>query len=90
MLTTPVWRSFAELEHSGCLSRHLPRELALLKVFDRTSLILSLRLPRSGGAGRAPSLFSTSAVHRLDNCSATTFPLPRRRRRPATRHDVRN
>ena len=58
-------RSLAALKHTESLSRHLPRELALLKLFDRTSLNLSLWLPQSRSAGGAPSAFPTFPVHPL-------------------------
>ena len=50
-------RSLAALEHSESLARYLPPELAPHKVFDRTSLNLSLWLPwsRTPAAPRRPS-----------------------------------
>jgi NADPH:quinone reductase len=63
-------RSLAALEHSRSLARFLPRELAPDKVFDRTSLNLSLWLPRSRDAGGAPSLFPTFPVHPVPEAAA--------------------
>jgi hypothetical protein len=63
-------RSLAALDHAESLSRHLPRELALLTLFDRTSLNLSLWLPQSRSAGGAPSAFPTFPVHPLPQADA--------------------
>ena len=57
-------RSLTALENAESLCRFLPRELAPRKVFDRTSLNLSLWLPRSRSAGGAPSAFPTSRCTR--------------------------
>ena len=67
-------RSLAALEHSESLARLLPRELALHKVFDRTSLNLSLWLPWSRTAGGAASAFPTFPVHPLPNGDAHASP----------------
>jgi len=56
-------RSLAALERTESLARLLPPELAPHKVFDRTSLNLSLWLPWSRNAGGAPSAFPTFPVH---------------------------
>ena len=61
-------RSLTALENAESLCRFLPRELAPRKVFDRTSLNLSLWLPRSRSAGGAPSAFPTFPVHPLPAC----------------------
>jgi NADPH:quinone reductase-like Zn-dependent oxidoreductase len=58
-------QSLAALEHRESLARLLPLELAPRKVFDRTSLILSLWLPRSRDAGGVSSAFPTFPVHPL-------------------------
>jgi hypothetical protein len=58
-------RSLAALEHRESLSRCLPRDLVSLKLFDRTSLNLSLWLPQSRSAGGTPSAFPTFPVHPL-------------------------
>lgn len=63
-------RSLAALDHAASLSAHLPRELALRKLFDRTSLNLSLWLPQSRRAGGAPSAFPTFPVHPLPEVGA--------------------
>jgi NADPH:quinone reductase len=64
-------RSLAALEHSKSLARFLPRELAPDKVFDRTSLNLSLWLPWSRDAGGAPSIFPTFPVHPVPDAAAS-------------------
>jgi hypothetical protein len=58
-------RSVAALEQAGSAGRFLPAELAPEKVFDRTSLILTMWLPQSRLAGGAPSAFPTAPVHPL-------------------------
>ena len=63
-------RSLTALENAESLCRFLPRELAPRKVFDRTSLNLSLWLPRSRSAGGAPSAFPTFPVHPLPQPAA--------------------
>jgi NADPH2:quinone reductase len=63
-------QSLAALEHSTSLARFLPRELAPDKVFDRTSLNLSLWLPWSRDAGGASSAFPTFPVHPLPDAAA--------------------
>jgi NADPH2:quinone reductase len=65
-------RSLAALEHSKSLARFLPRELAPEKVFDRTSLNLSLWLPRSRDTGGAPSTFPTFPVHPVPEAAASS------------------
>jgi NADPH:quinone reductase-like Zn-dependent oxidoreductase len=65
-------RSLAALEHSKSLARFLPRELVSDKVFDRTSLNLTLWLPRSRAAGGAPSAFPTYPLHPLPNDTASS------------------
>jgi NADPH:quinone reductase len=62
-------RSLAALEHSKSLARFLPRELAPDKVFDRTSLNLSLWLPWSRDAGGAPAAFPTFPVHPIPDAT---------------------
>jgi NADPH:quinone reductase len=71
-------RSLAALEQSESVSRLLPPELAPHKVFDRTSLSLSLWLPWSRDAGGAASAFPTFPVHPLPNgdTHASQDPLP--------------
>jgi hypothetical protein len=64
-------RSLAALEHSDSLARLLPQELASHKVFDRTSLNLSLWLPWSREAGGAPSTFPTFPVHPLPDSASS-------------------
>jgi hypothetical protein len=66
-------RSLAALEHSKSLGRYLPAELVPHKVFDRTSLNLSLWLPRSRSAGGVPSAFPTFPVHPLPDGGAHAF-----------------
>lgn len=58
-------RSVAALEHTVSMGRFLHAELGLEKVFDRTSLILSMWLPLSRLAGGAPSAYPTAPVHPL-------------------------
>ncbi|MET7398830.1 hypothetical protein ABZS66_35610 [Dactylosporangium sp. NPDC005572] len=58
-------RSITALEHNESVGRFLPAGLGSEKVFDRTSLILSMWLPRSRLAGGAPSAFPTAPVHPL-------------------------
>jgi len=58
-------RSVAWLEQAGSLGQFLPAELGAEKVFDRTSLILTMWLPRSRLAGGAPSAFPSATVHPL-------------------------
>jgi NADPH:quinone reductase len=65
-------RSLAALEHSKSLARFLPRELAPDKIFDRTSLNLSLWLPWSRDAGGAPSAFPTFPVHPVPDAAASS------------------
>jgi hypothetical protein len=65
-------RSLAALEHSKSLARFLPRELAPERVFDRTSLNLSLWLPRSRDAGGAPSAFPTFPLHPIPDAAASS------------------
>ena len=57
--------SLAALEHAGSLASHLPENIATRPLFDRTSLNLSLWLPRSQRAGGDPSIFPTFPVHPL-------------------------
>jgi NADPH:quinone reductase len=63
-------RSLAALECSDSLGRFLPPELVPRKVFDRTSLNLSMWLPWSRSAGGAPSAFPTFPVHPLPDGDA--------------------
>ena len=65
-------QSLAALEHSTSLARFLPRELAPDKVFDRTSLNLSLWLPWSRDAGGASSSFPTFPVHPLPHAGGAS------------------
>lgn len=58
-------RSVAALECSASLARLLPPELPLHKVFDRTSLNLTLWLPWSRAAGGAHSAFPAFPVYPL-------------------------
>jgi hypothetical protein len=58
-------RSVAALERTGSVGRFLPAELGVEKVFDRTSLILAMWLPRSRLAGGAPSTYPAAPVHPL-------------------------
>jgi hypothetical protein len=59
-------RSVTALEQAESGGRFLPAELGVKKVFDRTSLILSMWLPRSRLAGGAPSAYPAAPI----------FPLP--------------
>lgn len=70
--TDTASRSLATLEHSDSLAQLLPRELAPHKVFDRTSLNLSLWLPWSRNAGGVPSAFPTFPVHPLPEGAASS------------------
>ena len=65
-------RSLSALEHSKSLARFLPRELAPDKDFDRSSLNLTLWLPRSRAAGGAASAFPTFPVHPLPDVDASS------------------
>jgi hypothetical protein len=58
-------RSVTALEHAESVGQFLPAELAAEKVFDRTSLILTMWLPRSRLAGGAPSAFPAAPVYPL-------------------------
>jgi hypothetical protein len=58
-------RSLTALERAESMGQFLPAELGGEKVFDRTSLILSMWLPRSRLAGGAPSTFPAAPVHPL-------------------------
>jgi hypothetical protein len=58
-------RSLTALERAESMGQFLPAELGGEKVFDRTSLILSMWLPRSRLAGGAPSAFPAAPVHPL-------------------------
>jgi hypothetical protein len=58
-------RSLTALERAGSVGEFLPAELGAEKVFDRTSLILSMWLPLSRLAGGAPSAFPAAEVHPL-------------------------
>lgn len=70
--TDTASRSLAWLEHTESLARFLPPELAPHKVFDRTSLNLSLWLPWSRDAGGTPSAFPTFPVHPLPDADASS------------------
>jgi hypothetical protein len=50
---------------TGSVGRFLPAELGVEKVFDRSSLILAMWLPRSRLAGGAPSAYPAAPVHPL-------------------------
>jgi len=58
-------RSLAALEHAESLTGILPSQIAVRPLFDRTSLNLSLWLPRSQRAGGNSSIFPTFPVHPL-------------------------
>lgn len=58
-------RSVTALERTASMGRFLPAGLGAEKVFDRTSLILSMWLPRSRLAGGAPAAYPTAPVHPL-------------------------
>ena len=58
-------RSLAALEHAESLASHVSSQIAVRPLFDRTSLNLSLWLPRSQRAGGDPSIFPTFPVHPL-------------------------
>jgi hypothetical protein len=58
-------RSLTALEEAESVGRFLPAELGAEKVFDRTSLILSMWLPKSRLAGGAPSAFPAAPIHPL-------------------------
>jgi hypothetical protein len=58
-------RSVAALERTASAGRFLPAELGTEKVFDRTSLILAMWLPRSRLAGGAPSAYPAAPVYPL-------------------------
>ena len=58
-------RSLAALEGRASLARHLPGEITMRGLFDRSSLNLSLWLPRSEQLGGDPSAFPTHPVHPL-------------------------
>jgi hypothetical protein len=58
-------RSLTALERAGSVGEFLPAELGAEKVFDRTSLILSMWLPLSRAAGGSPSAFPAAEVHPL-------------------------
>ncbi|MFC7307162.1 hypothetical protein ACFQVC_23400 [Streptomyces monticola] len=57
--------AMARLADGETPGRLLPSELAPAKVFDRTSPILAMWLPRSREAGGAPSAYPTSPPHPL-------------------------
>ena len=58
-------RSITALEGAESVGQFLPAELGVKKVFDRTSLILTMWLPQSRLAGGAPSAFPAAAIHPL-------------------------
>jgi hypothetical protein len=58
-------RSVTALEQAESVGRFLPAGLGVEKVFDRTSLILAMWLPRSRLAGGAPSAYPAAPVHPL-------------------------
>lgn len=58
-------RSLAALEHAESLAGLVSGQIAMRSLFDRTSLNLSLWLPRSRRAGGDPSIFPTFPVHPL-------------------------
>jgi len=58
-------RSITALEQTESMGQFLPAELGVKKVFDRTSLILTMWLPQSRAAGGAPSAFPAAPVHPL-------------------------
>jgi hypothetical protein len=58
-------RSVTALEQTESAGQFLPAELGAEKVFDRTSLILTMWLPRSRLAGGAPSAFPAFPIHPL-------------------------
>jgi hypothetical protein len=58
-------RSVSALEQAGSAGRFLPAGLGAEKVFDRTSLILAMWLPRSRLAGGAPSAYPAAPVYPL-------------------------
>lgn len=58
-------RSLAALEHAPSLAVHFSDRIALRPLFDRTSVNLSLWLPRSQLAGGVHSTFPTFPVHPL-------------------------
>ena len=58
-------RSLAALEQRASLIRHLSGEVVTRSLFDRSSLNLSLWLPRSQPLGGDASAFSTYPVHPL-------------------------
>ncbi|MET0493315.1 MAG: hypothetical protein ABW000_09325 [Actinoplanes sp.] len=58
-------RSIEALERTPSGGRFLPATLETAKVFDRTSLILSMWLPQSRLAGGAPSAYPSVPVHPL-------------------------
>jgi len=58
-------RSITVLEQTESVGQFLPAELGVQKVFDRTSLILTMWLPQSRLAGGAPSAFPAAPVHPL-------------------------
>ena len=67
-------RSIEALERTPSVGRFLPAALGAEKVFDRTSLILSMWLPESRVAGGEPSAYPSAPVH----------PLPRVERQEVT------
>ncbi|MGI4795465.1 MAG: hypothetical protein ACRYG8_15600 [Janthinobacterium lividum] len=58
-------RSLTALEHAESLASRVSSQIAVRSLFDRTSLNLSLWLPRSQRAGGDPSIFPTFPVHPL-------------------------
>ncbi|MGH8346978.1 MAG: hypothetical protein ACRES5_10490 [Pseudomonas sp.] len=56
-------RGLARLENLQPFGRHLPAELGLEKLLDRTSLIISSWLPESRSLGGAQSSFDVSPPH---------------------------
>ncbi|QEY63089.1 hypothetical protein FXN65_13825 [Metapseudomonas lalkuanensis] len=56
-------RGLARLENAQPFGRHLPAELGLAKLLDRTSLIISSWLPESRALGGAHSSFDMSPPH---------------------------
>jgi hypothetical protein len=66
-------RSLTALEQAEPAGRLLPAELGAAKVFDRTSLILTMWLPLSRLAGGAPSAFPAAPLHPLPQVAEQQF-----------------
>ena len=65
-------KSIVALERKDSLSKYFIQSLQAQKIFDRTSLILSLWLPWSRRAGGDPAAYPTFPLHPLPQPATQT------------------